>query len=65
MCTNADKGNITVLMRKSEQIRNFELFNNVGNFERLDQDPLKELRSSSFRMADNLKKRGLLGKDTR
>ena len=40
-----------------------ELFNNVENFEILDQDPLKKLKTSSFRMADNWRKRGLLGKD--
>ena len=42
-----------------------ELLGNVKNFEILDQDPLKKLKSSSFRMADNWKKKGLLGKDTR
>ena len=31
----------------------------------MDQDPLKTLKSSSFRLADNWRKRGLLGKDTR
>ena len=42
-----------------------ELLNNVEYFEILDRDPLKKLKSSSFRMADNWRKRGLLGKDTR
>ena len=66
MCTNADKGNISVLMRRSEYIRDMEeLLGNVENFEMLDQDPLKKLKSSSFRMADNWRKRGLLGEDTR
>ena len=66
MCTNADKGNISVLMRRSEYIREMkELLGNVENFEMLDQDPLKKLKSSSFRMADNWRKRGLLEKDTR
>ena len=66
MCTNADKGNISVLMRRSEYIRDMEeLLGNIENFEILDQDPLKELKSSSFRMADNWRKKGLLGKDTR
>ena len=66
MCTNADKGNISVLMRRSEYIRDMEqLLGNVENFEILDQDSLKKLKSSSFRMADNWSKKGLLGKDTR
>ena len=66
MFTNADKGNISVLMRRSEYIRDMEeLLGNVENFEILDQDPLKKLTISSFRMADNWRKRGLLGKDTR
>ena len=42
-----------------------ELLNNFENFEILDQDPLKKIKSSSFRMVDNWRKRGLLGKDTR
>ena len=42
-----------------------ELLSNVENFGILDQDPLKTLKSSSFRIADNWRKRGLLGKDTR
>ena len=42
MCTNSDKGNITVIMRRSEYIRDMEeLLNNVENFEILDQDPSK------------------------
>ena len=50
----------------SEYIRDIkELLNNIENFEILDQDPLKKLKSSSFRMADNWRKRELLGKDTR
>ena len=66
MRTNADKGNISVLMGRSEYIRDMEeLLNNVENFEILDQDPSKKLRSSSFRMAENYRKRGLLGKYTR
>ena len=66
MCTNAGKGNISVLMGKSEYIRNMEeLLGNVENFEILNQDPLKKLKSSSFRMADNSRKKGQLGKDTR
>ena len=66
MCTNAGKGSITVLMRRSEYIRDMEeLLGNVENFEVLDQDPLKKVKSSSFRMADNWRKKGLLGKDTR
>ena len=64
--TNADKGNISVLMRRSEYIRDMEeLLGNVEKFEVLDQDPLEKLKSSSFRMADNWRKKGLLGKDTR
>ena len=66
MCTNADKGIISVLIRRSEYIRDMEeLLNNVENSEILDQDPLKKLKSSNFRMADNWRKKGLLGKDTR
>ena len=66
MCTNADKGNISVLMRRSEYIRDTEeLLGNVENFEVLDKDPLKKLRNSSFRMADNWRKKGLLGKEAR
>ena len=66
MCTNADKGNISVLMRRSEYIRDMEeLLHNVENFEIFNQDPLKKLKSSSFRMAANWRKRGLLRKDTR
>ena len=66
MCTNADKGNISVLMRRSEYTRDMEeLLYNVKNFKILDQDPLKKLKSSSFGMADNWRKRGLLGEDTR
>ena len=61
MCTNADKGNISVLIRRSEYIRDMEeLLGNVENFEILDQDPLKKLKNSSFRMADNWRKKGLL-----
>ena len=42
MRTNADKGNISVLMRRSEYIRDTEeLLGNVENFEVLDQDALK------------------------
>ena len=53
-------------MRKVEYIRDMEeLLNNADNFNRLDQDPLKKLKSSSFRMADNWRKRGILGKVTR
>ena len=66
MYTNADKGNISVLMRRSEYIRDMEeLLNNDDNLKILDQDPLIKLKRSSFRMADNWRKRGLLGKDTR
>ena len=66
MCTNADKGNILVLMRRSEYIRDTEeLLGNVENFEILGQDPLKKLKSSSFRMADNWRKKRMIGKDTR
>ena len=66
MCTNADTGNISVLMRRSEYIRDMEeLLGNVENIEILDQDPLKKLKSSSFRIADNWGKKGLLGRDTR
>ena len=65
MCTNADKGNNSVLMRRSEYIRDMEeLLGNVENFETLDQDPLKKLNSSSFKMADNWRRKGLLGKNT-
>ena len=40
MCTNADKGNISVLMRRSEYIRDMKkLVKNVKNFELLDHDP--------------------------
>ena len=47
MCTNADQGNISVLMRRSEYIRDMEeLLNNVENFEMLDQYSLKKLKSS-------------------
>ena len=54
MCTNADKGDISVLIRRSEYIKDVEQsLGNVENFEILDQDPLKKLKSSSFRMADN------------
>ena len=53
-------------MRRSEYIRDIEeLLGNVENFEILDQDPLEKLKSSSFRMADNWRKKGLLGKETR
>ena len=66
MCTNGDKSNISILMRRSEYIRDMEeLLGNVENFEVLDQDPLNKLKSSSFRMVDNWRKKGLLGKDTR
>ena len=66
MCTNADKGNISVLMKRSEYIRDMEeLLGNVENFEILDQNPLEKLKSRSFRMVDNWKKEGLLTKDTR
>ena len=66
MCTNTDKGNIPVLMRRLEYIRDMEeLLGNVENLEKLDQDPWEKLKSSSFRMADNWRKKGLLGKDTR
>ena len=41
-----------------------ELLGNVENFDILDQYPLKKLKSSSFRMADNWRKKGLFGKDT-
>ena len=41
-----------------------QLLDNVENIEILDQDTLKKLKSSSFRMADDWKKKGLLGKDT-
>ena len=64
--TNADKGNISVLMRRSEYIKDMEeLLGNVENFEIWDQDPLKKLTSSSNRMTGNWKKEVLLGKDTR
>ena len=50
-------------MKRSEYKSDMkELLNNNENFERLDQDPLQNLKSSSFRMADNWRKRGLLGK---
>ena len=63
---HANKGNISVLKRWSEYIRDMEeLLGNIENFEVLDQDPLKKLKSSSFRMVDNWRKKGLLGKDTR
>ena len=66
MCTNADKGNISVLMRRSEYIRDMEeLLGNVEIFEILDQDPLRKLKSSSFRIADNWRRKGPLGKDIR
>ena len=72
MCTNADEGNISVLVRRSEYIRDMEeLLNNVENFEILVQDPLKKLKSSSFRMGDNWKNKDSgkierkLRKDTR
>ena len=66
MSTNADKGNISVPMRRSEYIRDMEeLLGNVENFTILDQDPSKKLKSSNFRMADNWRKKGILGKDTR
>ena len=66
MCTNAEKGNISVLMRRSEYIRDMEeLLGNVEKFELSDQVPLKKLKSSGFKMADNWRKKGLLGKDTR
>ena len=66
MCTNADKGNISVLIRKSEYIRDMkELLGKVGNFEILDQDTLQKLKSRSFKKADNWRKKGLLGEDTR
>ena len=65
MCTNADKGNITLLM-KSEYMRGMEkLLNNVDKFKSSDQDSLKKFKSNSFRMADNWRKRGMLQKDTR
>lgn len=66
ICTNADKGNITVCMKKSEYIRDMEvLLSNTENFDKLDQNPLKKLKNSSFRMLDNWRKKGLLGKDIR
>ena len=66
ICTNVDKGNISILMRRSEYTRDMEeLLHNVKNFEIFDQNPLKILKSSSFGMADNWRKRGLLGEDTR
>ena len=43
MCTNADKGNISVFMRRLKYVRDMEeLLGNVENFEILDQDPLKK-----------------------
>ena len=66
MCINADKGNISVVMRRSEFIRVMEeLLNDFDNFEILEHGPLKKLKSNRFRMADNWRKRGLLENDTK
>ena len=61
-CTNADKGNISVLMRRSKYIRDMEdLLGNVEKFEILDQDPLKKLKSSSFEGGGELEEDGTAG----
>ena len=54
ICVNDDKGNITVCMRKFEYISDMEqLLNNPEDFDRLNENPLKKLKSSSFRILDN------------
>ena len=44
ICVIADKGNITVCMRKSEYISDMEqMLNNPKDFDRLNENPLKKL----------------------
>ena len=53
-------------MKKSEYVRDIEyLLSNSEDFDTLDQNPLKKFKSSSFRILDNCRKKGLLVKDIR
>ena len=53
-------------MRKPEYISDMEqMLNNPKDFDRLNENTLKKLKNSSFRILDNWRKKGLLGKDIR
>lgn len=66
VCMNADKGSVTVCMKKSDYVRDMEnLLSNHENFELIHEEPLKQLKRNTFKMLDNWRKKGLLGKDIR